>query len=262
MVIPDEWLPLRRKAQDKTRLIDCLRFTPERRIKMLRSTRLLELVQLLRQHRYPVAGAILADRLNISLRTLYRDIATLQHQGAVIEGEAGIGYVLRSGYMLPPLMFTADEIDALVLGTRWVADRADEQLSNAAHNALIKIAAVLPPDRLALLENSALLVGPAANSSPQPALMPALRKAIRDEVEIHIAYQDRQDKISQRILWPIALAFFDNCHIVVAWCSLRQDFRHFRLDRIQSLNLTSKRYTRRRTTLLKEWRRQEGIKQP
>lgn len=229
---------------------------------MLRSTRLLELVQLLRQHRYPVTGAILADRLNISLRTLYRDIATLQHQGAVIEGEAGIGYVLRSGYMLPPLMFTADEIDALVLGTRWVARHADKQLSSAAHNALVKIAAVLPPDRLTLLENSALLVGSTANSSQQTDLMPALRKAIHDEIEIHIKYKDLQNKTSQRPLWPIALAFFDNSHIVVAWCSLRQNFRHFRLDRIQSLNLTAKRYPRRRATLLKEWQRQEGIHQP
>jgi predicted DNA-binding transcriptional regulator YafY len=100
----------------------------------------------LRRHRHPVSGAELAQRLGVSLRTLYRDIATLQAQGARIEGEAGLGYVLRPGFTLPPLMFTEDEIEALVLGMRWVADRADEHLADAARQALHRIAAVLPQD--------------------------------------------------------------------------------------------------------------------
>src|ERR1700754_4300218 len=113
---------------------------------MSRAQRLLDLLQILRSHRYPVSGALLAGQLDISLRTLYRDIALLQQQGAHIEGEAGVGYVLRPGFLLPPLMFSEEEIQALVLGSRWVADRADSQLGQAARNALAKIAAVLPPE--------------------------------------------------------------------------------------------------------------------
>src|SRR5437660_11613561 len=113
---------------------------------MSRAERLLELIQRLRSHRYPVSGASLAADLGISLRTLYRDIASLQAQGARIDGEPGVGYVLRPGFMLPPLMFSQEEIEALVLGSRWVAERTDAALKHAANNALAKIAAVLPSD--------------------------------------------------------------------------------------------------------------------
>ena len=128
---------------------------------MSRSERLLELLQILRRYRHPVSGHDLAAELGISIRTLYRDIATLQSQGAVIEGEAGVGYVLRAGYTLPPLMFSEDEIEALVLGSRWVSTRSDQQLGNAARNALAKIAAVLPAALRDNLEATTLLVGPA-----------------------------------------------------------------------------------------------------
>src|SRR5664279_6049005 len=121
---------------------------------MSRAERLLQLVQILRRHRRPVSGAHLSAELGISLRTLYRDIASLQAQGAGIEGEAGVGYVLRPGFMLPPLMFSEDEIAALVLGSRWVVARTDDALSRAARNALAKIAAVLPADLAASLETS------------------------------------------------------------------------------------------------------------
>src|SRR5258708_22425998 len=107
-----------------------------------RAQRLLDLIQLLRRHRFPISGAALAQELGVSLRTLYRDIETLNAQGAHIDGEAGIGYVLRPGFMLPPLMFSEEEIEALVLGSRWVAERADAPLSKAARNALAKIVAV------------------------------------------------------------------------------------------------------------------------
>lgn len=126
---------------------------------MSRSERLLALLQLLRGHRYAITGSELASQLGISLRTLYRDIATLQAQGAHIEGEAGIGYVLRPGFMLPPLMFSEEELDALVLGSRWVAAHADPALSTAASSALAKIEAVLPADYRKQLQSNALLIG-------------------------------------------------------------------------------------------------------
>src|SRR5437667_11671613 len=121
---------------------------------MSRAQRLLDLIQLLRQHRWPVSGAVLAEALGVSLRTLYRDIETLRGQGAHIDGEAGIGYVLRPGFMLPPLMFSEEEIEALVLGGRWVAAQPDEPLGKAARNALAKIAAVLPDALQRSLETS------------------------------------------------------------------------------------------------------------
>ncbi len=111
---------------------------------MSRSQRLLDLIQVLRRHRRPVSGAVLAEKIGVSLRTLYRDIETLKAHGADIDGAAGIGYVLGPGFLLPPLMFTEDEIEALVLGSRWVSERADAPLGDAARNALVKIAAVLP----------------------------------------------------------------------------------------------------------------------
>lgn len=125
---------------------------------MSRAERLLDLIQLLRRYRYPVSGAALAAELGISVRTVYRDIATLQAQGAEIAGEAGVGYVLRPGFLLPPLMFSEEEIEALVLGSRWVAERADNRLGAAARNALVKIGAVLPSDLRDTLNASALMV--------------------------------------------------------------------------------------------------------
>src|SRR5690349_24260966 len=132
---------------------------------MSRAQRLLDLIQLLRGYRRPVSGADLAEALGISLRTLYRDIETLKAQGAHVDGEPGMGYVLKPGFMLPPLMFSEEEIEALVLGSRWVADRGDSELAEAARNVLAKIGAVLPPDLRHELDSSALLVGPGAAQS-------------------------------------------------------------------------------------------------
>ncbi|MFJ5370897.1 helix-turn-helix transcriptional regulator, partial [Bosea sp. CER48] len=124
---------------------------------MSRAQRLLDLVQLLRRHRRPVSGRRLATELGVSIRTLYRDIVTLQGQGAPIEGEPGLGYVLKPGFMLPPLMFSEEEIEALVLGSRWVADRADGTLALAARDAMAKIVAVLPADMAGRVDDVALI---------------------------------------------------------------------------------------------------------
>lgn len=226
---------------------------------MSRAQRLLDLLQLLRRHHYPVAGAALAAELNISLRTLYRDIATLQAQGAGIEGEAGIGYILRPGFLLPPLMFSAEEIEALVLGSRWVAERADGQLAQAAHNALAKIGAVLPAELRHDLDNTTLLIGPGEPPPAQETDLALLRQAIRRERKLIIHYCDVKDQASERTLWPFALAYFDRVRVVVAWCELRQAFRHFRTDRILELTVSEQRYPQRRQALLKQWRAEQGI---
>jgi predicted DNA-binding transcriptional regulator YafY len=225
---------------------------------MSRAERLLELMQVLRRYRQPVSGRALADEVGISLRTLYRDIATLQGQGAVIDGEPGVGYVLRPGFMLPPLMFSEEEIEAIVLGSRWVAERGDRRLAGAATDALAKIAAVLPADLRDTLETSALFVAP-GEAAGGDAELGAIRKAIRAERKLAIAYRDANGAETRRTIWPFALGFFERVRIVAAWCELRDDFRNFRIDRIASLVPKAARYPRRRQALLKEWRERESI---
>ncbi len=226
---------------------------------MSRAQRLLDLIQVLRRHRQPVSGAALAEQTNVSLRTLYRDIETLKAQGAHLDGEAGVGYVLKPGFMLPPMMFSEDEIEALVLGSRWVAERADAPLGKAARNALAKIGAVLPSDLKQNLDEANLLIGPGEPIAAGDAELPAIRTAIRTERKLRIAYADGSGTATKRVIWPFALAFFDRVRVVVAWCELRQDYRHFRTDRIGALKLSDTRYPRRRQAMLKEWRAKEGI---
>jgi predicted DNA-binding transcriptional regulator YafY len=226
-----------------------------------RAQRLLELIQLLRGHRLAVPGAVLAVELGISLRTLYRDVETLKAQGANIEGEAGVGYLLRPGFMLPPLMFSDEEIEALVLGSRWVADRADGPLAKAASQLLAKIGAVLPEELKNSIDASGLLIGPAAPVATGKTALAAIRKAIQSERKLQIDYENEQGNSSKRIIWPIALVFYDRVRVLVAWCELREGFRHFRADRIVALEDSKIRYPRRRTIMLQEWRRSLDIPQ-
>ncbi len=233
---------------------------------MSRSARLFELLQLLRRHRHAVSGSDIAAELGISLRTLYRDIATLQSQGARIDGAPGLGYVMQPGFQLPPLMFSAEELEALVLGSRWVANRGDARLAGAARQALDKIAAVLPAELRHELDHAALLVGPGApltnGEATGDADVALLRQAIRLEHKVGIVYRDSTGQPSERTVWPFALGFFDRVRVLVAWCELRQDLRHFRTDRIASLQATGQRYPRRRHDLMKAWREQQGIAAP
>lgn len=226
---------------------------------MSRAQRLLDLIQVLRRHRRAVSGAVLAEELGISLRTLYRDIETLKAQGAHIDGEAGVGYVLRPGFMLPPLMFSEEEIEALVLGSRWVSERADGLLGKAARNVLAKIGAVLPDDLKYGIDASGLLIGPGEPIAAGDGELAAIREAIRAERKLQIDYADERGNATTRTVWPVALAFFDRVRVVVAWCELRDGYRHFRCDRITTLAPTLERYPRRRAVLLKEWRILRGV---
>jgi predicted DNA-binding transcriptional regulator YafY len=237
-----------------------------------RSQRLLDLIQILRNHRFPVAGAHLAVELGVSLRTLYRDIGALREQGAGIDGDPGLGFVLKPGFLLPPLMFSEEEIEALALGMRWVAERADAPLRVAAQNAQGKIAAVLPDPLRATLDFSALLVGCEAHLPEQTRIpgntpgqvgketdLSQIRKAIRAERKIRIGYQDALGVETTRTLWPFALGYFERIRLLVGWCELRQAFRSFRTDRLTLLAVTPERYPRRRQVLLREWSRLENI---
>ena len=222
---------------------------------MARASRLLDLLQCLRGHRVPVTGQSLADELGISIRTLYRDIATLQAQGADIEGEPGLGYVLKPGFMLPPLMFSDEEIEALVLGSRWVADRADRELADAARRAIAKIAAVLPKDLKDNLDATTLMVGPVRQDPEDTVDLAMVRRAIRTQHKLTITYRDLGDKVSKRTIWPFGMGFFDHVRVIMAWCELRQDYRHFRTDRISEVEFEEARYKQRRAVLMSEWRK-------
>jgi predicted DNA-binding transcriptional regulator YafY len=228
-------------------------------IVLSRAERLLELIQLLRRHRRPVSAAALAAELGVSLRSVYRDVKTLNLQGAHIDGEPGMGYVLRPGFMLPPLMFSEEEIEALVLGSRWVAQRADTALGQAARNALAKIGAVLPPDLRDGIDDHMLLVGRRPTRAVGDAELATIRRAIRGERKLRIRYTDERGAETRRVIWPIALGFFERIRVVAAWCELRGDFRHFRTDRIVELGVTGARYPRGRRALAREWRETEGI---
>jgi predicted DNA-binding transcriptional regulator YafY len=221
---------------------------------MARTHRLFDLLQALRRYRRPVSGADLARETGVSLRTLYRDIATLQAIGAEIEGEAGVGYVLRPGFLLPPLMFSEEEIEALVLGAQWVGQRTDDALASAARNAIAKIAAIVPDDLRRRLEDEAFLVAASPDRGPSIDLK-LLRQAVREERKLRITYRDEGGAQTARIIWPFAIGFFESIRTVGAWCELRQDFRHFRADRIGHAQLLDERYPRRRHALVKDWRK-------
>jgi predicted DNA-binding transcriptional regulator YafY len=221
---------------------------------MSRAARLLDLLQALRRRRVPVSGAELAAELGVSLRTIYRDIATLQAQGADISGEAGLGYLLHPGFTLPPLMLTHDEVEALMLGMAWVADRGDGGLQAAARDVLAKVEAVLPAELRSELGDASMLVGPGTWATHDDVVYTRLRTAIRGQRRLALAYRDQQGAATRRIVWPCAVALFDQMRIVVAWCELRGSFRHFRVDRIVEVEVLVERYPRTRSALLQEWR--------
>jgi len=229
---------------------------------MSRSERLLALIQALRRYRRPVSGRRLADEMHVSLRTIYRDLQTLARQGAPIEGEAGIGFILRSGFLLPPLMFREEELEALVLGSRWVAQQSDPALATAAQDLVAKVMSVLPEGMKEQVEYSALFPVSMEDRAHDVVDARLLREAIRREHKLRIVYRDGEGRTTRRVIWPLALAFFARVRTLVGWCETRRGFRHFRTDRIISAEATGEGLPRRRRLLLREWRAQEGIPDP
>ncbi|MFP8965484.1 helix-turn-helix transcriptional regulator [Pokkaliibacter sp. CJK22405] len=228
---------------------------------MVRTERLLELLQLLRHYRRPVSAHVLAQKLNVSIRTLYRDIASLQSQGAQIEGEPGLGYVMKPGFMLPPLMFDLSEIEALVLGVRLVAEQGDPALAQSALRMLEKISAVLPSHVSKELHDCSLLLG-AGRSMPHAGHgvdIELLRSSIRQEKKVKIRYLDVAGEFSERTVWPFALVYFDQSRVLMCWCEQRDAFRSFRADRIQEALMADEHYPSSRQKLLAQWRDSEYV---
>lgn len=223
---------------------------------MSRTSRLFLLLDALRAHRRPVTAAALAAELSVSVRTLYRDVQTLTALGAPIDGEAGLGYRLRTGFFLPPLMFAEDELEALLLGVRWVEQQGDPELATAAKSALAKIATATPRDLRDGLATTSLWA-PVYGAQPTETALATVRRAIRSERKISLVYVDERDVRTERIVWPIALAFLDRKRLLAAWCELRGGFRHFRTERIAQSTLLQERYPERRRALMGRWEAQE-----
>jgi len=202
---------------------------------MRRADRLFQIVQFLRSRRLTTAQW-LAERLQVSVRTIYRDIQDLSLSGVPLEGEAGVGYVLRQPMDLPPLMFERDEIEALVAGARMVSTWTDAGLQRAAQSALAKIHSVLP---LALRDelNRNQLFAPEVRAYPVHWLG-LLRQAIRERHKLQLSYRSESDDATERLIWPLGLFFWGQVWTLCSWCELRNDFRTFRVDRVQSLTDT------------------------
>jgi predicted DNA-binding transcriptional regulator YafY len=222
---------------------------------MRRAERLFQIIQILRRARAPVTAEAMAEELETSIRTIYRDIAELLAQRVPVRGEAGVGYLLERGFDLPPLMLTPDEIEAAVLGAQWVAGRGDPDLARAARDLVAKIGAVIPDHlRPFLLEATA--------SAPARPLIMAdtmdvarLRAWIRAQKKVNLTYRTEDGAESQRTVWPIAIGYYETVRVVAAWCELRNDFRHFRTDRVIEAEFIDERYPTRRETLRVAWRK-------
>ena len=208
---------------------------------MRRADRLFQIIQFLRTRRVTTA-LWLAERLEVSERTIYRDIKDLMLSGVNIEGEAGIGYVVRRGFDLPPLMFSKEEISALTLGARIVESWADPALATAAQSVLSKIETVLPDDLKGNLDQTRLFA-PLTQIRPDVAArMAEVRFATDDRKKLQLNYSDVNKQSTQRIIWPLGLFFWGSIWTIGAWCELRQSFRVFRLDRIQKLQVLDESY--------------------
>lgn len=226
---------------------------------MRRTERLFQIIQILRSNRSPITGQELADELEVSIATLYRDMAELHAQRIPIRGEAGVGYILDDGYDMPPLMLTADELEAAALGAAWVAQEADPSLARAARDLVSKLSSAIPKElRPIVLDASSKAIQTRARVSERfdSAL---LRHAIRERYRLQLNYTDRDGNMSDRIVWPLLIAFLDRTRYLVAWCEKKKDYRHFKTERIQELKVLAKKYPGRRPVLLKGW--EESIEQ-
>lgn len=220
---------------------------------MRRADRIIQLLQALRRHRRPVTAQTLAAELEVSVRTVYRDVAALQAEGVPVRGEAGIGYVLDDGYDLPPLMFDASEIEAIILGLRWVGRRGDKDLARAARDVVAKVGAVLPARLRPLLFDASLIVSPFEMPVAEKFDMAEVRTAIRIGRKMHMRYADENGRTTSRTIWPLAVAYFEKVRLLIGWCELRNGFRHFRADRIVRMEVLAQTYPGRRAVLLKRW---------
>lgn len=223
---------------------------------MRRADRLFQIIQILRRSSRPTTAAEIARELEVSQRTVYRDVADLIAQRVPVQGEAGFGYILDDAFDMPPLMLTPDEIEAAVLGAQWVASRGDPVLANAARDLIAKITSVVPDRLRPLIADPAIAArSTKALSAPDRIDLARTREWIREGRKIEIDYLDQHGEQTRRIVWPVLLGFLDDTRMLAAWCELRQDFRHFRADRIAAATFLKDRHGIRPGTLRQRWKR-------
>ena len=220
---------------------------------MRRADRLFDILQTLRVATKPMTAAAVAERLEVTVRTVYRDIATLQARRIPIEGAAGIGYVLRRGFDLPPLMFTDDEVDAIAVGARLVRRLRDPGLRKAADNVLAKVTTALPEALRSGVVAAPFFVSDGDAETPTGVDLSDLRRAIRETRKVRITYSDAQGRQSDRIVWPVAMAYYVDVTLLGAWCELRSDFRHFRVERIITSIMSDERFSTDGGKLMERW---------
>ena len=220
---------------------------------MRRSDRLFDIIQKLRTARKPVTAATLAQSLEVTTRTVYRDIATLQARRVPIDGEAGVGYVLRKGFDLPPLMFTVEEIEAIAVGARMVQRLRDPNLQEAANSVLSMVTVALPEAVRAHLTGAPIFVSQGDAVEARGVDLAELRGAIRDSRKLHIGYSDERGRRTNRTIWPIAMAYYVDVTLVGAWCELRADYRNFRVERIAASRVLNEHFDQDNGRLFREW---------
>jgi predicted DNA-binding transcriptional regulator YafY len=221
---------------------------------MRRADRLFQIIQILRRSTQPVTAAALAEELEVSTRTVYRDVADLIGQRIPIEGEAGLGYLIAADYDMPPLMLTPDEIEAVMLGAQWVAARSDKALANAARDVIAKIAAVVPERLRPLIVEPSVGVRPTVAQPEERADPSRLRVAIRENHKLRLIYRSDAGEETERKVWPVILGYAETTRMLVAWCELRQGFRHFRTDRIIEIETLEESIGLRHGELRRRWR--------
>jgi predicted DNA-binding transcriptional regulator YafY len=222
---------------------------------MRRADRLFQIIQILRRSTRPVTAAALADELEVSKRTVYRDVADLIGQRVPIDGEAGLGYLLATDYDMPPLMLTADEIEAVMLGAQWVAGRSDKALANAARDVMAKIAAVVPERLRPFIAEPSVGVKPTV-AEPEESVDPSsLRSAIRNGRKLRLRYRSETGAETERTVWPVILGYAETSRLLVAWCELRRGFRHFRTDRMIEAEPLNEAVGLRPGELRRRWQR-------
>ena len=226
---------------------------------MSRPTRMFEIIQLLRSAKNPVTAQEIGNALEVSKRTAYRDIAALQSMRIPIDGEAGIGYIMRPGFDLPPLAFDSDEIEAIIVGLALLTRTGDTGLQRAAKRVAGKISDSLPDQAKSDFDNEALHVS-SWNSIPDAATdIGQLRRAIRNEEKLQLTYTNANNQCTKRIILPLAIIYYIDAIVLNAWCESRADFRHFRIDRLSKCELTDSFFSGEGNRLRDSWSKQHSL---
>lgn len=222
---------------------------------MRRADRLFQIIQILRRSQQSVTAAAIAEELEVSKRTVYRDINDLVGQQVPIDGEAGFGYVLDRSYDMPPLMLTADEIEAAVLGAQWVSAHSERPLANAARDLVAKIAASIPEELRPFIVEPSVTARQPLRTEPSDTLATTLRQSIRDGHKLRLIYCSAGKQTTERVVWPVTLGYAETSRLLIGWCELRQAFRHFRSDRIQFAEIVNEPIGLRSGELRRRWQR-------